>query len=96
MRKNYKNAKQEIDNLKFLYGCTSCEFMPEFAAQIDLDHIDPKTKYTTITGKRLSVSDMIVARYSYELISLEVAKCQLLCKNCHLAKSNNDRTKNAK
>ena len=93
MIKTYKDAKLEIDLLKYKLGCTVCEYKPLFASQIDLDHINPATKYKTSTGKKLSVSDMICARYSYTLIMIEAIKCQLLCKNCHLAKTQNDRTK---
>jgi hypothetical protein len=90
--KTYKNAKQEIDSLKFTLGCTLCPLKPLYAEQIDLDHINPATKYKTSTGKRLSVSDMICARYSYSLIMIEAVKCQLLCKSCHTAKTIKERS----
>ena len=91
MKKTYKDAKKEIDLLKYKLGCTVCEYKPLFASQIDLDHINPATKYQTNTGKKLSVSDLICAQYSYTLIMHETVKCQLLCKNCHLAKTLSDR-----
>ena len=47
---------------------------------LDFDHIDPKTKYKTI-------SEMIRTASSLEKIIEEIAKCQVLCANCHRRKT---------
>lgn len=49
---------------------------------LDLDHLEPSTKYMTKGGKREEFSDM-VKRYAWATIVLEIAKCQVLCKMCH-------------
>jgi fructose/tagatose bisphosphate aldolase len=61
-------------------GCEDCGFNAHPAA-LDLDHIDPSTKHVTKTGRRQSPSSMIT--YPVELFSAELAKCRVLCKNCH-------------
>lgn len=50
--------------------------------QLEFDHIDPSTKIFCVAWKTISVS--------YEALKLEVAKCQLLCGVCHLAKTHKD------
>ena len=52
---------------------------------LDFDHIDPKTKTT-------EVGSMFRKGYSWDKIEAEIAKCQVLCSNCHrrkTAKENN-------
>ena len=87
----YKNAKSIINASKMLVGCIKCNFIPTDPSQIDLDHINPESKYMTSSGRRLSISDMIVKRYSYPLIMTEFSKCQFLCKNCHIQKTQIER-----
>lgn len=52
--------------------CTDCggSFPPEC---MDFDHVGE--------GKRRSVSAMV--RYSWDLVLTEIAKCELVCANCH-------------
>lgn len=45
---------------------------------LELDHVDPTSKYKTI-AKLSSASEKIY--------SVEVLKCQLLCRPCHLVKT---------
>lgn len=57
--------------------CGSCK-------RLDFDHVDPKTKVLAI-GKMWQSSR---ARFETEL-----AKCQLLCKECHIKKSRDEMPK---
>jgi hypothetical protein len=61
-------------------GCEDCGFNAHLAA-LDLDHIDPSTKHVTRNGRRQSPSSM--TSYPTPLFVLELAKCRVLCKNCH-------------
>lgn len=49
---------------------------------LEFDHIDPDTKLMTIAR---------ASSRNEEFFWSEVAKCQLLCKPCHIIKTNDDR-----
>lgn len=61
-------------------GCEDCGFKAHPAA-LDLDHIDYRTKYVTKTGKKQNPSSMVT--YNTATFIAELAKCRVLCKNCH-------------
>ena len=61
-------------------GCEDCGFKAHPAA-LDLDHKDPSTKHVTKTGLRQSPGAMVT--YRTEIFLAELAKCRVLCKNCH-------------
>jgi hypothetical protein len=61
-------------------GCEDCGFNAHPTA-LALDHIDPKTKHVTKTGRRPSPGTMI--NYNPLVFALELAKCRVLCHNCH-------------
>jgi hypothetical protein len=61
-------------------GCEDCGFNAHPSA-LDLDHIDPNTKHVTKTGRRPSPGSMI--NYNPLVFALELAKCRVLCSNCH-------------
>jgi 5-methylcytosine-specific restriction endonuclease McrA len=72
-RKYYHKKKAKYINL--LGGkCAVCSTKEG----LEFDHKDPKTKEFTISK---------LMNYSEEKVLDEVRKCQLLCKACHLAKS---------
>ncbi len=67
-----------MDAYKVRHGCQQCGY-DEDPRALDWDHEDPETK----TG---NVSRMI--RYaSWEQVLAEIAKCTLLCANCHRIKT---------
>jgi len=47
--------------------------------RLEFDHIDPRSK-------RFEIADKL-AQYAWPHIMVELAKCQLLCNTCHIAKS---------
>lgn len=51
---------------------------------LEIDHIDRSTKSFTVTSHMT---------YSWEAILAEARKCQLLCSDCHLTKSQAEATK---
>lgn len=71
--KHYERNKQRINDLKS-YPCTDCGncFNP---VAMDYDHINP-------SNKKINISKMMNA-YSWERIQEEIAKCELVCANCH-------------
>lgn len=72
-----------IDSIKCDLGCAECGYNAH-AAALQFDHIDPATKYRTRTGKIVHPADMIKGgRYSVATILAEIAKCRVLCANCH-------------
>lgn len=79
-KKRYAEFRKEI--VKILGGkCAHCGSVKK----LEIDHINPKSKKIEI-GKRLR---------SWTLkLEKELAKCQLLCKPCHIAKTITDCGKN--
>ena len=61
-------------------GCEDCGFNKHIAA-LALDHIDPTTKHVTRTGRKQNPGSML--SYNPETFKLELAKCRVLCHNCH-------------
>jgi hypothetical protein len=67
---------RRLDSLKAEKPCLDCgnQFPPEC---MDFDHKDPKKKLFTI-------SNAVVTRsHSWEEVAAEIAKCRLICANCH-------------
>jgi hypothetical protein len=75
---------REITNkIKTDKGCEICGYRAHPAA-LQFDHIDPSTKYRTKAGKVVHPSDMIKGnRYGLSTVMAEIAKCRVLCANCH-------------
>ncbi len=68
------SIKQWVDELKSSTPCLVCKvcFPPE---AMDFDHVRGR--------KRKNVSSMVRYNWSRELIEAEIAKCDLVCANCH-------------
>lgn len=62
-----------IRAIKLEKGCSKCGYN-KHAVALDFNHLDPSTK-------DVSVSRM--SGYSKERIDEEIAKCEILCANCH-------------
>lgn len=72
-----------VDSIKTAAGCAMCGYNAH-ACALQFDHIDPATKYRTRTGNIVHPADMVKgARYSLPTILAEIAKCRVLCANCH-------------
>lgn len=79
------NRNEYIKQYKLNKGCELCGYNKN-AAALSFDHIDPNTKYRTRTGKIMQPSDLFKdhKEYSMKVINDEIAKCRVLCANCHM------------
>jgi hypothetical protein len=77
--KHYELNKQLLLEKK-KNGCEDCGFNAHPAA-LQLDHIDPSTKHVTRTGLKQNPGAMV--GYRTEIFLTEMAKCRVLCSNCH-------------
>ena len=76
--REYRQAtRDKVATYKLSKGCEVCGFQAQHSCQLDLDHIDPATK--TYKGSHKSYD----AGWSWERVEKEIAKCTVLCKNCH-------------
>lgn len=72
-RERILRRKAKIDQVKLERGCARCGYR-EHPVALDFDHLPGHQKY-------MSVSEMMTC--SEERIMAEIAKCQVLCSNCH-------------
>ncbi len=73
-----KKGREYINKIKMKSnGCVRCGYK-EHPVAMDFDHIDPNTKSKNVAH---------LATYSFEQIDKEIAKCQILCANCHRIKT---------
>lgn len=84
--------KIEMQQLKLRQGCALCGYNKSSYA-LQFSHIDPTTKYRNRNGKIVEPSDMIKgkhrSRYSAATVYAEIAKCIILCANCHAEQTHN-------
>ena len=74
--------RQLVNSIKLASGCIRCGYNKS-AAALEFNHTDPSNKYTTRTGRRLHLSDMVATGYGLTTIMEEIRKCEILCANCH-------------
>ena len=67
-------AKAFVDNYKMNEGCNRCGFDAHPVA-LHMNHIDPKTKLKSVA--------QLVKKGVMDTIKTELAKCEVLCANCH-------------
>ena len=70
-RKRFR--RQLISNIKLEKGCARCGYNAHSAA-LDFNHIDPTTKSFHVAAD---------ATRAWHKIEAEIAKCEVLCANCH-------------
>jgi hypothetical protein len=74
-KEKYDRARLFIEELKLNKPCTDCGIVyPPYVMQFD--HLDGTTKTANVASLR-----------NKEKILLEVAKCELVCANCHAIRS---------
>lgn len=76
-REYRQSTRDKVGQYKMSKGCECCGFKAEHPCQLDLDHIDPKTK--TYKGAHKAYD----AGWSWKRVERELSLCQVLCKNCH-------------
>ena len=79
-----KNAKRVIRNKQFVWDyckkhpCEDCG--KENPVVLGFDHMNPELK-------RTEVSNLIRCAYGLDTIKKEIAKCRVLCANCHMERT---------
>ena len=81
LERTYK--RRVLQRYKTIKGCTSCGYRKN-AAALQFDHRDPTTKEITIAAA--------THRWSLRKLATEVAKCDVLCANCHAEKTHGQTT----
>lgn len=72
-RAAYLRRKKMLDEIKLAKGCERCGFI-EHPAALEFHHRNPKTKKFTVGhGTHVGLDRLLK----------EVAKCRILCANCH-------------
>lgn len=79
-RRRYARARErrlldEIAALKIASGCTDCGYR-EHAEALDFDHLPGEMK---VAG----IAQMLRGRRARDVVLAEVAKCEVVCANCH-------------
>lgn len=77
----YKANRALMNATKVFKGCERCGYN-EHPAALQFDHIDPSTKYKTKSGRVVHPS--CLAGYPQSVVVAEMAKCRVLCANCHM------------
>lgn len=80
--RRWARTKAWYDEYKAKLACSKCG--ENHPACIEFHHIDPSTKKDTITR-------MVHRNHSIETVLAEIAKCQVLCRNCHAKEHWNQR-----
>jgi 5-methylcytosine-specific restriction endonuclease McrA len=76
--------KTYISAYKLKQGCSECGYNDNS----DALHLDHLPQYDKISG----LSQMVSDRVSWDKIEAELAKCQVLCANCHSIKTQERRS----
>ena len=74
MRKKYQENKDIIADMKASQGCVKCGDTRSYV--LDYHHINPEEKDETIAR-------LVSNNATEERIKQEIAKCVVLCANCH-------------
>ena len=93
-RKRRKHNRALISRWKLMKSCKRCGYK-EHPHALHLDHIDPSTKAYRAKN-RGSRGDALQYNWSKSKIKQELAKCQVLCANCHAIKTHEERQSNDK
>jgi 5-methylcytosine-specific restriction endonuclease McrA len=76
--------KQKAEEVYFYLAEHSCKYCGETnPLKLEFDHINKK-------DKQYNISDMLSKEYSMKSIFNEIAKCRVLCSNCHREKTHRE------
>lgn len=79
LREHRQKMRSLVNRWKEIKGCSCCGFKGKHF-QLDLDHVDPSTKYA-------QNHRAYEPNWKKERIKEELAKCVILCANCHRMKT---------
>lgn len=80
LKEHRQHMRRLVNRWKVMKGCSVCGFNG-LHFQLDLDHIDPDTKHNSGNYRAYEPS------WSKDKIKTELAKCVILCANCHRLKT---------
>lgn len=80
LRIHRKLVRDKVNRWKEKMGCSECGFMGRHF-QLDLDHVDPKTKRNKGNSRAYEPS------WKWGRVEEELRKCVILCANCHRLKT---------
>jgi hypothetical protein len=80
LRDHRQKIRKIVNRWKEIKGCSWCGFKGKHF-QLDLDHIDKTSKANKGNSRAFEPS------WSKVRVKVELAKCQVLCKNCHSLKT---------
>lgn len=84
-RETVRNKTAKLQAYKLAHGCADCGYS-KWAGALDFDHLPEFTKSFAIgqnTGSK-----------TWEQLVVEIAKCEVVCANCHRERT--DRRRNVK
>jgi len=81
-RKAYDYGQKVLKRFKCRLGCSNCGYNDN-AQALQFNHMDPKQKSFLIAQRAHYVSYKNNTK-SKKLLKQELAKCEVLCGNCHL------------
>lgn len=80
LRIHRKLIRDKVNRWKVNLGCSMCGFKGQHF-QLDLDHVDPKTKRNKNNSRAYEPS------WRWVRVEEELSKCVVLCANCHRLKT---------
>jgi hypothetical protein len=86
-RRHVLRQRAYVDSIKLDRGCADCGFNGHPAA-LDFDHLPG-------TIKVFNIATMVIRRNGLAAIMAEIAKCEVVCANCHRIRTANRRKQQA-
>jgi hypothetical protein len=81
VKSKYADFSARVDAIKLAQGCADCGYRTHPAA-LEFDHLEPGEK-------RFGIARM--AWYTWSDVVAEMAKCEIVCANCHAIRTANRR-----
>jgi transcription elongation factor Elf1 len=78
IKRNKNLIKQKLVDLKTASGCKDCGETNHIV--LDFDHL---------RDKKYNISRMVHDGFSWAAIKKEIAKCEVVCANCHRIRTHN-------
>lgn len=75
MRARYEHRQGEVDAYKLGHGCTDCGWA-EHPRALEFDHLPG-------SGKEATIANLVAGSRPMEEVFAEIAKCEVVCANCH-------------
>lgn len=80
-RRRFKILADRLAEIKLAAGCADCGYR-QHAAALDFDHAG---------SEKVANVSALLRRVPWEQVLVEVAKCEVVCANCHRIRTYNER-----